>query len=246
MKVRYRREGAKIVTFQNKRYEILGGSWVDINNLSLFKKLKSHPDVFDAVSYFDLKPFELIEDLIEFDGNHIYTGDALAIRSLDKIPFVRKQAVKPEEQIHIYRIINYDDENLSRFSDVKRTVNSLIFRRLGGIGDILMTAPVVEAVYRRYPHFKITYSCPAEFLPLMENNPFIYHLKPYREDIVGQGWDVVTDLTRDCIKYEITHQPDVKKNRSEVFTEKCGLDINEVPRPKMFLMTDGILNAKKE
>lgn len=246
MKVRYRGKGVKKYRHQGKLYEIPSDRWVDIDNLTLFKKLKSHPDVFDAVSYFDLKPFELIEDLIEFKGNLIYTGDVLGVRSLDKIPFVRKQAVKPEEHIYIYRIINYDDENLARFSNVKRTVNSLIFRSLGGIGDVLMTSPIVEAVYRRYPHFKITYSCPAEFLPLMENNPFIYDLKPFREDIVGKKWDVVTDLTRDCIKYEISHQPDVKKNRTEVFTEKCGLDVREIPRPKMFLSTNEILAARQE
>lgn len=246
MKVRYRGRGVKKYRHQGKHYEIPSESWVEINNLTLFKKLKSHPDVFDAVSYFDTKPFELIEDLIQFKGNLIYTGDALAIRSLDKIPFVRKQAVKPEEHTYIYRIINYDDENLSRFADVKRTVNSLVFRSLGGIGDVLMTTPVIEAVYKRYPHFKITYSCPAEFLPLMENNPFIYDLRPFREDIVGKKWDVVTDLTRDCIKYEIANQPNVEKNRVEIFIEKCGLDIKETPRPKMFLSTNEILGAKEE
>jgi ADP-heptose:LPS heptosyltransferase/glycosyltransferase involved in cell wall biosynthesis len=246
MKVRYRGSGVKICKHHGKNYEIPSDTWVDLNNLTLFKKLKTHPDVFDTVSYFDIKPFELLEDLIEFKGNLIFTGDALAIRSLDKIPFVRKQAVKPEEHTHIYRIVNYDNENLSRFSDVNRTVNCLIFRRLGGIGDILMTSPIIEAACKRYPHFKITYSCPAEFLPLMENNPFIHNLKPFREDVASKNWDVVTDLTRDCIKYEIAQQPEVKKNRTEVFIEKCGLNIDEIPRPKVFLSDDEILNAKKE
>ena len=246
MKVRYRGTGVKICKHQGKEYEIPSDRWVDLNNLTLFKKLKSHPDVFDAVCYFDIKPFELLEEFIEFKGSLIYTGDALAVRSLDKIPFVRKQAFKPEEHTYIYKIINYEDENLSRFADVKRTVNALIFRSLGGIGDVLMTTPIVEAVYKNYPHFKITYSCPAEFLPLMENNPFIHNLVPFREDIIAKSWDVVTDLTRDCIKYEIGHQPDVKLNRTEVFAEKCGLNIKQIPRPKVFLSTDEILNAKTE
>jgi ADP-heptose:LPS heptosyltransferase len=246
MKVRYRGQGIKTCTHQGEKYEISSETWTEINNLTLFKKLKSHPDVFDAVSYFDTKPFELIEDLIQFKGNLIYTGDAIAVRSLDKIPFVRKQAVKPEEQVHIYKITSYDNENMSRYADVQRTVNAFIFRKLGGIGDVLMTSPVVEAAYKRYPHFKITYSCPQEFLPLMESNPFIHYLELYHSRVTKKNWDVVSDLTRDCIKYEISHQPYVDKNRSEIFAEKCGLDINPLPRPKMFLSTDEIMLAKEE
>jgi ADP-heptose:LPS heptosyltransferase/GT2 family glycosyltransferase len=244
MRARYKGSGTKKIAFEGEDYEIQSKDWTEITSIGLFKKLRSHPSVFDAVALFDLKPFEMVAQYLTFRGNIIHCSDDFAIRHLHKIPFVRHQAYMPERGLHVFRIIRYEDSNMARFANVTRTVNSLVYRSLGGIGDLILTTPIVEAAFKTYPKFKITYSCPNKFLELFENNPFIDRLVPFEESLPKQKWDIVSDLTRDCINYEVKHQPNVKLNRSEVFSEKCGFDLDKLPRPKVFLSKGEILVAK--
>jgi GT2 family glycosyltransferase len=246
MRARYKGNGIKKYVFEGKLYEIPSDNWVEIDRIEVFKKLRSHPSVFDVVSLFDIKPFEAVASFLRFNSNLLYCSDNLAMRHINKIPFIRHQAHFPETGEHVYRIIQYEDSNLARFAGVTRTINSLIYRSLGGIGDLVLTSPIVESAHKTYPKFKITYSCPEKFIELFETNPFIHRLIPYNDDIVMERWDVVSDLTRDCIKYEVSEQPNVKLNRSEVFSLKCGVELDNLPRPKVFLDKDGILEAKEE
>jgi GT2 family glycosyltransferase len=246
MKVRYRGQGVKRYRYCSEYYDIPSDKWTTVEKLDLFKKLKSFPSVFDTVQYFDLRQFEPIQDYLTFKDDLVYVYDRGAVRKLDRMAFVRKQAHLPERGLYIYKIIKYDNQNMSRLSKVSKTVNALVYRSLGGIGDIIMTTPILEAAYRKFPGFKITYSCPNEFLPLVENNPFVDNIVSFNDSMTKEDWDVVSDLTSDCIKYEIDKQPNVDINRSEIFSSKCGLGLNDLPSPKIFLTEQEILDAKEE
>lgn len=233
MKARYRKSGTKRVRFSKQTYQITP-EWEQIDNINLYHWLTKHPDVFDCVCHFDYKLFLGIADYLRFENGLIFCSDRFVTRKLEKIPFVIKQAERGDGT-RIYRIVNYSEQKLSDYQNFDTTVNTLIFRKLGGLGDVIMTFPVIEYAKKKNPNYKITYSCPTEFLCLAENNPYIDTLVPYSDNVTKKNWDVVIDLTRDCIKYEMKHQPNVSMNRSEVFMDSVGFNPKETPRPKLYL-----------
>lgn len=245
MKVRYRGTGTKRYQYCGTIIEIPSDEWLEIHDLNLFLDLKRHRSVFDSVVFCDLKPFEIVSKHLYFEGCLIFTTYGPAVARLKKIPFVRLQAVKPEISQYIFKITKYSDNNLSSFSNVGRAVNALVMRTLGGIGDIVMTSPVVEVAKKRYPHYNITYSCPAEFIDVISNNPFAKSV-PIQALDNSEDWDTVLDLARDCIKYEIDKQPNVERNRCDVFIEAAGLGIETNVRPKFYLSDEEIEKARKE
>jgi hypothetical protein len=233
MKARYRHNTIKEIRWANKKYKI-GPDWVCINDIGLFEKLSRYPQDFDTVSFFDLRQLRAIKNLITIKDNLIFTSNKSAIKKISKIPFIIEQAKKETGEI-VFRIFDYSESKLSSYQDYDHTVNVLVFRKLGGLGDIIMTFPVIEHAKKKNPNYKITYSCPKEFLCLAENNPYIDNLIPYSIEVTKKKFDIVIDLTTDCIKYEMKHQPDVKMNRSEIFMESAGFDPKETPRPKLYL-----------
>lgn len=244
MKVRYRNEGTKKYTFKGVQYSF-DGEWKEIDSLLLFRELKRYPTVFDTLCFFDIKPFMIHADKIRFKKNLVFTQDKNVARTLEKIPFVVKQAYKQEKKEFVFRVNNYFDSDLRKFQHLKKIVKILIHRDLGGIGDVIMTTPVLEVVKSRFPNSQITYACPSQFKSLLDNNPFIDNLVSWSVSVTKEEYDVVVDLTRSCIKYEIDNQPNVSKNRTEVFLESCGMLNGHVPRPKLFLSQEEILWAKE-
>lgn len=233
MKARNRQPTIKEIKWGNNLYKI-GPQWVGIDDIGLFEKLSRYPQEFDVVSFFDWKILKSVKDKIRIKKDLIITSDKNAIKKISKIPFIVHQA-KKEKGETVFRIVNYSDSKLSSYQDYDHTINALVYRRLGGLGDIIMTFPVIEYAKKQNPNYKITYSCPEEYLCLAENNPFIDHLVPYSIEATQKEYDVVIDLTTDCIKYEMNHQPNVTMNRSEIFMHSAGFDPKETPRPKLYL-----------
>lgn len=246
MLCRYRKEGIKQYTYGHKVYKFPSNKWTPVNDIRLFKALQSYPDVFDTLCFFDLNLFLPIADKIIFKKDLVFTTSKVVADKLNGMAYVRQQAYKPEIGEWVFKILGYSTEDLTAYQDTKNIVNILAHRDLGGIGDIIMTTSVIEEAVKKYSHYKITYACPDQFLSLLENNPFITSLESIDSDVTKKDWDVIVDLTSDCIKHEIKHQPDVKLNRVEIFAQKCGLSIDNVPRPKIYLSEDEILKAKEE
>jgi len=247
MLCRYRgKSGIKQYTFGHKVYKFPSDEWTSVNDIRLFKALQSYSDVFDTLCFFDLNPFLLMADKITFKKDLVFTTSKVIADKLNGMAYVRQQAYKPEIGEWIFKILGYSTENLATYQETGKIVNILAHRDLGGIGDIIMTTSVIEEAVKEYSHYKITYACPDQFLPLLENNPFITGLESINSDVTKKDWDVVIDLTSDCIKHEMKNQPDVKLNRAEIFAQKCGLPIETVPRPKIYLSEEEILGAKEE
>jgi hypothetical protein len=236
MKARHRQSTTKEVKWANKIYKI-GPEWMSVDNIGLFEKLSRYPQDFDTICYFDYKKLKPVKNKITIKKNIILTSDKFSIKKLEKMPFIFRQA-KKETGEHVFRIMDYNESNLSSYADYESTVNVLVYRRLGGLGDIIMTFPIIEYTKKKNPNHKITYSCPEEFLCLAENNPFIDNLIPFGVGVTKKEYDIVVDLTADCIKYEMKHQPNVELNRSEIFMKSVGFDPKETPRPKLYLSDD--------
>lgn len=57
----------------------------------------------------------------------------------------------------------------------------IIFTRLGGIGDILLTTPALRRVKEAIPNCEVHYFAGEKAAPILENNPYIDKLIVYRE-----------------------------------------------------------------
>ena len=247
MLIRYCNEdndAVKVYTFGGKKYEFPANKWVPVDNLFLFEDLKQYSDVFDAVAFFDTNLLKKIAKDITIKGDLISTSRRSIAEKLKKLSFIRYQAERPEQGTYIFKIINYGGSDLSNYREVKGELNILAYRNLGGLGDIIMTTSALEKVKEKYPNSRVTYACPKEFLELLENNPMIDRLAPWNRRITQEEYDVVINLTHDCIDYEIKHQPLVERNRPEVFVSSCGLLDDNIPSPKIYLNEKEILWAK--
>lgn len=245
MLCRYRKKGTKQYTFGHKVYKF-SFEWTPVNNIRLYKALQSYPDVFDTLHFFDLNLFSSIADKITFKENLIFTGSRTIADKLNGMAYIKQQAYKPGIGEWVFKMLQYSLSDLAAYQNIDNRVNILAHRDLGGIGDIIMTTSVVEKAVEKNSNYKITYACPEQFISLLENNPFITDIKSIKSNVTKKDWDVIIDLTSDCIKYEMKNQPNVKLNRVEVFAQKCGFLIDEVPRPKIYLSEKEILKAKEE
>jgi len=246
MLIRYRSDNlgaTKTYHFKGKAYIFPSDRWTPIDDLFLFEDLRRYPAVFDTVAFFDILPLKKIGKDITIKGDIISTSRRVIAEKLKRFNFIKYQAKRPEQGVYIFKIINYGSSDLTNYRGVKTGLNILAYRNLGGLGDILMTTSAIEKVKEKYPNSKITYACPKEFLPLLKHNPMIDRLSIYDREVTQEEYDVVINLTHDCIDYEIKHQPLVEQNRSEVFVSSCGLLDGSVPSPKIYLNENEIFWA---
>jgi len=244
--VRYRGAPSKKVKehqFKGKIHIFTTEEWTSIEDLSLFFELEKYPSVYDIVRFFDVEVLKPYQKSIKVVKDLIFTSDKTIVRNLEKISFLKLQSYNHTKKQYVFKILNYGNSNLSNYKEILKRLNILVYRRKGGLGDIIMTTPVLEKIKEKYPGSKITYSCPSDYVLLMKNNPFVDYVKSWDKSVMADEYDVVIDLTRDCIQYEIENQPNVKFNRTEVFLSSCGLSDGEIPIPKIFLSEQEIQEA---
>lgn len=114
-------------------------------------------------------------------------------------------------------------------------------RGLGGWGDVQGGLAVAELLARELG-ITVTFGCPKELLPLCENVPGIEALAcktdHAEEDTPLEAFDQLTfgklwDITTPCIEYERALQPNVDRNRTEIWATKLGL--KGKPHPRVYL-----------
>jgi GT2 family glycosyltransferase len=243
MKARLKGEKARSVKFGGEVVKFTPGEWTYLPSISFYKRLLDFKDEFDVVCEYDIQPFQKAGLVLSFRGRTVRTSHKPTIRHLDNSPkVVTRQALLPETGEVIYRIKGFNDVYLGAYVSILSQVKVLCFRSKGGIGDIIMTIPSLEAAKRRYPNYQIDYSCPKEYLPLLENCPFINKLIPLGEADHAE-YHVVYDMTRKCIEYEGRTMPAVDLNRTEIFAKVLGFEPKDVPRPKLFLSREEIYSG---
>jgi len=245
MLARYRKGGKKKFSVANEHVIIDSMNWTPIHDVRVFMKIQEHPDVFDVVKFFDYRPLIPHAKHLKIDKDLIITKERLVVDKLKKMHFLRYQAYKDNGE-HIFKVLNYNNRDFRAWRVTGEVLNAFIYRSKGGLGDIIMTTPVIEEVKNRYPKSQITYACPKEFMQIMESNPFIDNLVHFKARETQTPYDIVINLTTDCIQYELKKGMGCGLNRPEIFIRSCGMSFEYTPSPKVYLTKSEIELAKHE
>ncbi|MBR9677234.1 lipopolysaccharide heptosyltransferase II [Candidatus Woesearchaeota archaeon] len=62
-------------------------------------------------------------------------------------------------------------------------MKKILFFRLGALGDVLMTTPLVKAVKKKYPKVQIDYWTATSFASVLKNNKYIDKVKVFDENL---------------------------------------------------------------
>lgn len=123
------------------------------------------------------------------------------------------------------------DEILPKYPSLNKLLDKmnkiLIYRKWGGVGDIINTRPLFKNIIKHYPHLNITYAIPIQYIDLVNDIEYIDRIIDIKQvDINEYGY--VSDISSDCGKYENIKAPYVDKHRTEIWSEiSIGLPINE-------------------
>ena len=123
----------------------------------------------------------------------------------------------------------------------------LIKRRLGGIGDVIMSLPMLAEIKRLLPHSHITYMTDVEYAngalqEVAEHCPDIDLIVPNGQDS-GMTFDYSVDITTTGLSRE--KKKTVPPNRINMFGEEAGLSISN-PVPKYIVRNKESKKAQKE
>jgi len=134
-----------------------------------------------------------------------------------------------------------DKDTRIRLDRLFRAVNPRICikRRLGGIGDVLMTMPVTKAIKEIIPHCHLIYATDLKYSQealgqIAEHNPYI-------DEIISAGlatnerYDYVVDITQTGLSKEKAGS--IPPNRIDMFADAVGVDISADPVP-IYIVTD--------
>jgi len=142
-----------------------------------------------------------------------------------------------------YRSLKSDGKTGDPFSLTrKRNGRVLVARAMGGIGDLLMMEPGLEANAIRYG-LPVDFAIPRKFFPIFEHNPHVNLI-----DIDGPPIDISAyrrffNLSQcPATRYESPRVPEIKKGRVETFAQGMQVSRNRLLkqgwRINHFLSTD--------
>ena len=139
------------------------------------------------------------------------------------------------------KILTYIGPSSVLIVDKKKQIENdskrIDFWRARGMGDILMTTPLVREIKKAYPDYYLAYYCDANLMPILENNPFIDYVFPINY-ISPEPPFMSYDLTGKVEDYR-TEDGINKKNRLVRFFDLCGMEIRGVGlRPLYFPTKD--------
>lgn len=115
------------------------------------------------------------------------------------------------------------DISLDQFYNKRNKI--LIFRAAGGIGDILMHRMIFEDFKKIMPESHITFACPSKYHDIVKDHPFIDEVIDHKE-INEDDYFVIYNTTSACNRHEIRVSPFSDKNRSDIWANHCGFNLN--------------------
>lgn len=122
----------------------------------------------------------------------------------------------------------------SYLSEINPNAKICIFRRLGGIGDVLMVTPTLRNIKRLFPNCELTFAIDMNstkqnvYYELVKNAHFIDKIANHKL-IDKSKYNYTVDLTSVCIRYENSNMPIM--NRIDIFNRSCGLPKMTNPMP---------------
>ena len=143
----------------------------------------------------------------------------------------------------------------TNYTNVKVKLNNLrgmanpricIKRRLGGIGDVLMTTPLLKALKYHLPQCHITYATDFKYAngalaDVINHNPYVDKLISI-SDVNDSDYDFRADVTQTGLDREKPNT--IPPNRIDMFAEAAGVDISLDPRPDYVVTSEEREQAK--
>jgi ADP-heptose:LPS heptosyltransferase len=134
------------------------------------------------------------------------------------IPYIELKLRDPEMSFEVKK-------GMDRMTGSQANDTILVRRNVGGLGDILMLSPALEALKIKYPQKFIHLAIPSKYIPIMENLPFISRIVDSSIPDPGKYF-ITADLSNPCAKYEsqrLMMKRPVEKSRVEIFAEALGV-----------------------
>ena len=100
----------------------------------------------------------------------------------------------------------------------------LIFRNIGGLGDILMHRMIFEDLKSMNPEMKIIFACPYQFHDAIKDHPFIDEVIDSR-NLNIHDFNLAYNTTNCCSRYEMGIAPLADKHRSDIWANHCGVEL---------------------
>ena len=130
----------------------------------------------------------------------------------------------------------------------QRPTHICISRASGGIGDVLMSTPLIRSLKTKHPDCHITYATDPKWLngalfDILENNPYIDEVIPYQM-VQDKHFDFISDISTCCVDTENLDKYYVElfksttiPNRIDIFADHVGVKLTH-HTPVLVLTTD--------
>ena len=108
-----------------------------------------------------------------------------------------------------------------------------IYRGCGGIGDILMCTPLLQAIKETYPDCHLTFAVDTKtandtYYNILKNNPYIDEVIS-AHTVNRDRYHLFKDISSSCLQYENSGLPWI--NRIDIFANACGFKLKN---PKVY------------
>lgn len=100
----------------------------------------------------------------------------------------------------------------------------LVYRGVGGLGDILMHRMMFEDFKKTMPDSEIIFACPAKYITAADDHPYIDQVVDCKE-INRNDFHVKYETTEACMYYESKIAPKSDKHRSDIWANHCGIEL---------------------
>lgn len=107
----------------------------------------------------------------------------------------------------------------------KGKTHILVWRDVGGIGDIVMQSAIAKGLKQMYPNSYITYQVPERYLAIPKHNPYVDEVQIVETPFLDDGFDKAVKLSNPCpaAVYESVKEPHIVKGRIDLFLETAGI-----------------------
>ena len=145
-----------------------------------------------------------------------------------RLPIVTSEGINKTKGPSRPQSLFSQDKVAKQLAD-KSNLRLCVQRKLGGLGDVLMTTPTVKALKIRYPDSELTYATDplyyqGDLIRILEGNPYIDKIIDYRT-IDPNGYHLFVDVTGVCLPYEKYGNPPI--NRIDLFAQHVGIRLED-------------------
>lgn len=102
----------------------------------------------------------------------------------------------------------------------------LIFRGMGGLGDLLMHRMMFEDFKLINPDIRLVCACPPQYKDALIDHPFLDEVRNCKETFLDD-YLIWFNTTHACGRYEISKAPFADKHRSDIWAEHCGVKLTK-------------------